>query len=154
MTKILYWQNDGVGIADGGDIGIHDFISDSTRQIYSAADFYGNYYGYTEPCKLIAIGNCFSRFFTNKLFHKLSHSIAGLFLVIAVSLSGAGIIHFLPSQLAFAGWMLPPVYRVMDVLNNYETSSESEIVLAILLPGLYSILMFSIFLMWMKKKLF
>jgi hypothetical protein len=100
------------------------------------------------------LGITISFLFTNKLIRALSHAILGLFLVVAFAMSGAGIENALPDLLRVLIWLIPPVFRVMDSLNNYETASFGEVSIALLSTLLYSLIIAWIFLRMMKRKLF
>ncbi|BBI36045.1 hypothetical protein [Cohnella abietis] len=92
--------------------------------------------------------------FTSKTVKKLSYAVAGLFVVVVLCLAGAGIVKLVPPEIAFLGWLLPPVYRIMDVLNNYETSKSYEMVWSLLATFVYSAVLFVIFIRQMEKRLF
>jgi hypothetical protein len=103
---------------------------------------------------LCFLGIAIAFLFTSKVVKKKSSAIVGLFLFTAISLAGAGIISALPTSLEFIGWLLPPVFRLMKVLNDYESATKMEVIISLTAPLIYGLLLLAIFLKWMKRKLF
>lgn len=103
---------------------------------------------------LSLLGISISVLFTNKLVRKLSYAILGIFLVIALSLAGAGIEKALPHSVSGLTWLLPPLFRTMDMLNQFEKASTSVILSSLVAPLFYSGILIWLFLAMMKKRLF
>ncbi|WP_239619168.1 hypothetical protein [Cohnella mopanensis] len=102
---------------------------------------------------LSILGIALSILFTNKWVQKLSYAILGIFLAIALSLAGAGIENSSPHSIKALSWLIPPVFRTMDMLNNYEETAYSGVVVSLISPLVYSGLLFWLFLIKMKRKL-
>ncbi len=103
---------------------------------------------------LSLLGITISFLFTHKLIAKLSYAIIGLFLVVAVTMAGAGIENSLPTDYRLFARIIPPLSPIMDTLNNFETTTSSEIALALFSPLLYSSILLWMFLKLMTKRLF
>ncbi|QMV41580.1 hypothetical protein [Cohnella cholangitidis] len=100
---------------------------------------------------LSLLGMSVSLLFTNKLVQKLGYAILGLFMVIALSLAGAGIESALPEAVRPMAWVIPPISHTMEMLNHYEEATYGEITISLLAPLIYSLLLFWVFLVKMKK---
>lgn len=100
------------------------------------------------------LGIAISALFTSKLIPKLNYSILGLFLVLSISLAGAGITDLLPDSITFVSWLLPPSYRVMAMLNEDADIDVQEALITFTAVFIYVMALQFIFLRWMKKRLF
>lgn len=92
--------------------------------------------------------------FTKKLFPKWYTALGGLLGFIAVSLASQGIINSISPAFSFIEWLLPPVFRTMGMLNNYDISTRGNITLGILMPVVYTVLLIGVFITGMVRKRF
>jgi ABC-type xylose transport system permease subunit len=91
---------------------------------------------------------------TRRIFPKWYSALGGLIAFIVISLAVQGIIHSLPPVIQFVEWLLPPLYRTMDLLNNYDSTTYLDIVLGILMPLLYALVLLVLFITIMVRKRF
>lgn len=92
--------------------------------------------------------------FTKKFFPKWYTALGGLLGFIIISIGSQGIIKSLAPAFRFVEWLLPPLYRTMVMLNNYEDSTAWSIVLGILMPFIYGLLLLGLFLTKMIRRRF
>jgi hypothetical protein len=55
-------------------------------------------------------------------------------------------------SLEWITWILPPTFHSMNLLMNYETYSGGEMIWLLAVPFIYSLILFTIFVQWMKRK--
>ncbi|WP_058304381.1 hypothetical protein [Gorillibacterium timonense] len=75
-----------------------------------------------------------------------------LILFIALSIGGQGILAELPESLRFAGWILPPVFRVNDALLNSDVLSTGEYLTKLAAPIWYSMLLLGLGFVRLRKQ--
>ncbi|MFC4601537.1 hypothetical protein [Cohnella hongkongensis] len=109
---------------------------------------------YVAHLGLSLLGMALSYLFTNKLVRKLSEAVIGLILVVAVSLAGGGIREALPDSVRFLASLLPPVFPLIDALNEYHDFRPMDKAIVLLAPYGYSAVLFCIFLRLMGKRKF
>lgn len=100
------------------------------------------------------MGMCGGFLFTKKYFPKWYTALGGLLGFIVISFASKGIIHAVAPALRFIEWLLPPLYRTMDMLNNFDSSKTVDIILAVVMPIVYAILLYGLFFMGMIRRRF
>lgn len=100
------------------------------------------------------LGAAIGAMFTSKLMRKLLYAVPGLFLAVALGFAGSGIQHELPPAFHFAVWLLPPVFRIVEAFDRYETGSAAGALLWLLWTLVYGTAIFGLFLALMRKRLF
>jgi len=92
--------------------------------------------------------------FTRKWFPKWYTALGGLTGFVAVSFAAAGIVRSVPAGFRWIEWLLPPMFRTMEMLNAYETAGTWQIAAGIALPFVYATLLFAVFVIGMIRKKF
>lgn len=92
--------------------------------------------------------------FTKKFFPKWYVALGGLFVFIAISFAGQGITQLLSPSLQFLAWLLPPMFRTMDMLNHYDEFMAIRVAVAIVLPFIYSLIVLGLFLIGTIRRRF
>ncbi|MBO9599191.1 MAG: hypothetical protein J7559_15400, partial [Cohnella sp.] len=100
------------------------------------------------------LGIAIAALFTSKLFPKLNYSILVLFLILSVSLAGSGLSDRLPDHFAFVSWLIPPLFRVMGMLNEDADIGSKEALVAFSAVMIYVLALQFVFFRWMRKRLF
>lgn len=100
------------------------------------------------------LGIAIAALFTSKLVRRLDYSILGLFLILSISLGGVGISRSLPDSISFLSWLVPPLYRIMSMLNNDVNFDIYDALIGFIVLIIYTGVLQVIFFKWMKRKLF
>ncbi|MBB6675043.1 hypothetical protein [Cohnella nanjingensis] len=103
---------------------------------------------------LVLLGIGCAAFFTEKSVPGRPFALAGLAIVVILSVAGKGLANALPDAVAPAAWLLPPAFRVMDALIRSETVGGWGIALSLAVAALYAILLMALFVRLMSRKQF
>jgi hypothetical protein len=90
--------------------------------------------------------------FTRKWFPKWYTAWGGLVLFIVVSLAGSRIIDSVPPAIGILEWVLPPLFRTMEMLNEYESATASERFLGMAMPCVYALALMILYIIGMSRK--
>ncbi len=101
---------------------------------------------------LAAMGCAAGVLFTRKWFPKWYMAWGGLVLFVVISLAGSSVVQSVPSSLRFIEWVLPPLFRTMEMLNRYEGSTSYEKIMGMTMPYVYTLLLVLIFIAGMSRK--
>ncbi|MGF7048153.1 hypothetical protein J2T13_002660 [Paenibacillus sp. DS2015] len=100
------------------------------------------------------LGVAIAVFFNSKFVSRPSVAIGGILFVIVLSFCQGSISSHLSPSMEWITWILPPAFHSMNLLMNYETYSGGEIVWLLVVPFIYAIIVFTIFVQRMKRKLY
>ncbi|MCC3376657.1 hypothetical protein [Cohnella sp. REN36] len=103
---------------------------------------------------LAALGIGCAVFFTEKSVPSRPYALAGLAIVLTVSIAGQGLAQALPDAVRPAVWLVPPAFRVMDVLVRYEALPGWRIALTLLFAAVYAAALVALFVALMNRKKF
>jgi len=98
------------------------------------------------------LGIAIAIFFTGKFVSKPSVAIGSILVVIILSFCQGAIANELGPALEWITWILPPTFYIMNLLMNYDTYTEGEIVLLLAAPYVYSLIILTIYVQIMKRK--
>ncbi len=98
------------------------------------------------------LGIAIAVFFTGKFVSRPSVAIGGILIVIILSFCQGAISSQLSPSLEWMTWILPPTFHSMNLLMNYETYSGAEIVWLLMVPFIYSFIILTIYIQWMRRK--
>jgi hypothetical protein len=90
-------------------------------------------------------------FFSNRFIPTYYQSVGGLLIIATLAISAQGLIDILPSALHVFIWIFPPVWKVLEVLNNGDASSTGDFIIASTIPLLYSAMLFAVLLMRVRR---
>ncbi|HEY2491877.1 MAG TPA: hypothetical protein VGI33_02975 [Paenibacillus sp.] len=108
--------------------------------------------GFLSHLGLSFLGAAIAIFFNNKFVSRSSVAIGGILFVIILSFCQGSITSQLGPSLEWITWILPPTFHSMNLLMNYETYSGGEMIWLLAVPFIYSLILFTIFVQWMKRK--
>lgn len=98
------------------------------------------------------LGAAIAVFFNSKFVPRPSLAIGGILFVIILSFCQGSIASQLSPSLEWITWLIPPAFHSMNLLMNYEKYSGGEIGWLLVLPFIYSLIAFTIFVQGMKRR--
>lgn len=98
------------------------------------------------------LGVTLACWFCSKLVASRLWSFLCLTLVVVISLSGKGIEALIPEGGRGIMFLLPPLYRTMEIVLNYENEAITNRIVAILLPLIYGSISAACFLLVIHKR--
>jgi len=101
---------------------------------------------------LAGMGSAAGILFTRKWFPKWYIAWGGVVIFVVISLAGSSIVNGAPSSLRFIEWLLPPLFRTMEMLNRYEELTSYEKIMGMAMPYVYSLVLVMIFIAGMSRK--
>jgi hypothetical protein len=91
-------------------------------------------------------------FFSNRFISKYYQTVGGLLIILTLAISAQGLMDSLPS--AFRGfiWIFPPMWKVMEVLNNADNATSVDFISASVVPLMYSGVLFIVLLLRVRSR--
>lgn len=103
---------------------------------------------------IAALGIACALFFSDKRLSRKALSLLGLLAVLALSLAGQGLINQLPDSLDWIVWIVPPAYRIADLLIRFHELQAGTIFRFLLYATAYSALLAAAFVRVSRRILF
>lgn len=91
-------------------------------------------------------------FFNGKFIRRPSVAIGGILVVLILSFCQEAIISQLGSSLEWITWLIPPAFHSMNLLMNYDSYSAGGMIWLLMVPFIYSLILMTIFVQWMKRR--
>lgn len=100
------------------------------------------------------LGIACAAFFTERWAASRSLALLGLLLVLAISVGGKGLEEKLPEALRFAMWLVPPVFRISDLLVRFGEVPAGRIALLLGYSVVYLTALVAAYIRLSSRRLF
>lgn len=98
------------------------------------------------------LGAAIAVFFNSKFVPRPSLAIGGILFVIILSFCQGSIASQLSPSLEWITWLIPPAFHSMNLLMNYDSYSGGGMIWLLMVPFIYSFILITIFVQWMKRR--
>lgn len=101
---------------------------------------------------LAVLGGAAGALFTRRWVAQWYMAWGGLVLFVVIALAGSSLVESIPPMLGLIEWLLPPLFRTMEMMNQYEQSTSFDKMIGATMPYMYTILLVLIYIAGMSRK--